>query len=199
MVAGGEGADTAATQCEWRHLLDASVAVRLGAYSVLSGALIAGLWKVVRRGRTPALPGLVAFEAILGLVRANATAWLASPLGVRQVVSWRLLAGSLLLAVHGFSLLQLHGGTTGGIETTTVVVRRGACGVIRHPLYLSLTLFALGAYLTSSGMLAGGLLGVAVAGLVITSYVEEREDESRFGESYREYMRSTKRFVPFDC
>jgi protein-S-isoprenylcysteine O-methyltransferase Ste14 len=140
---------------------------------------------------------LVAFEAILGLVLANAPYWFASPLGVRQVLSWGLLAGSLLLALHGFSLLRLHGAATGGIETTTVVVRRGVYRYIRHPLYLSLMLFALGAYLKSPGWLAGGLLGVAVAGLLITAYVEERENVSRFGESYREYMRSTKRFVPF--
>ncbi|MCX6027456.1 MAG: isoprenylcysteine carboxylmethyltransferase family protein [Chloroflexi bacterium] len=171
--------------------------MRLGAYVVLSGALIAGFWKVVRRGRTHALPRLVAFEAILGLLLANAPYWFASPLGVRQVLSWGLLAGSLLLALHGFSLLRLDGAVTGGIETTTVVVRRGVYRYIRHPLYLSLMLFALGTYLKSPGWLAGGLLGVAVAGLLITAYVEERENVSRFGESYREYMRSTKRFVPF--
>jgi len=177
--------------------LDASAAVRLGAYVLLSGVLIAGFWKVVRSGRTHALPRLIAFEAILGLVLANAPTWFANPLALRQVASWVLLAGSLLLAVHGFSLLRMHGGTTGGIETTTVIVRRGAYRYIRHPLYLSLMLFALGAYLKSPGWLAGALLGFTVAGLLVTASVEERENESRFGESYREYMRETKKFVPF--
>ena len=177
--------------------MDASAAARLGAYVLLSGVLIAGFWKVVRSGRTHALPRLIAFEAILGLVLANAPTWFANPLALRQVASWVLLAGSLLLAVHGFSLLRMHGGTTGGIETTTVIVRRGAYHYIRHPLYLSLMLFALGAYLKSPGWLAGALLGFTVAGLLVTASIEERENESRFGESYREYMRETKKFVPF--
>jgi len=66
MVAGGEGADTAATQCEWRHLLDASVAVRLGAYSVLSGALIAGLWKCGTARAHACLASLGCFRSHLG-------------------------------------------------------------------------------------------------------------------------------------
>ena len=177
--------------------MDASAAVRLGAFVLLSGVLIAGFWRVVRQGRTHALPRLIAFEAILGLVLANAPTWFANPLTLRQLVSWVLLAGSLLLALHGFALLRMHGGTMGGIETTTVIVRRGAYRYIRHPLYLSLMLFALGAYLKSPGWLAGGLLGLAVACLLITASVEERENEGRFGESYREYMRGTKKFVPF--
>ncbi len=177
--------------------MDASAAVRLGAFVLLSGALLAGFWKVVRRGPTHAVPRLIAFEAILGLVLANAPNWFATPLAVRQVASWVLLGGSLLLAAHGFSLLRVHGGTTGGIETTTVIVRRGAYRYIRHPLYLSLMLFALGAYLKAPGWLAGGLLGLTIAGLLVTASVEERENESRFGESYREYMRATKKLVPF--
>ncbi|OGO48549.1 MAG: hypothetical protein A2Z30_02380 [Chloroflexi bacterium RBG_16_64_43] len=177
--------------------MDASAVVRLGAFALLSGVLIASFWRVVRHGRTHALPRLVAFEAILGLILANVPTWFSNPLALRQIVSWVLLASSGLLALHGFSLLRMHGGTSAGIETTTVIVRRGAYRYIRHPLYLSLILFALGVYLKSPGWLAGALLGLAVSGLLVTATVEERENESKFGERYREYMRVTKKFVPF--
>jgi protein-S-isoprenylcysteine O-methyltransferase Ste14 len=33
--------------------------------------------------------------------------------------------------------------------------------------------------------------------LAATAKVEEREDVARFGDEYREYMRRTRRFVPF--
>ncbi len=78
-----------------------------------------------------------------------------------------------------------------------LIVRRGAYRYIRHPLYLSLILFAIGAYLKSPAWLSTCLLGVAVGSLWVTSRVEERENLSRFGESYRDYMRSTKGLVPF--
>jgi protein-S-isoprenylcysteine O-methyltransferase Ste14 len=113
------------------------------------------------------------------------------------VVSWALLGGSLLLALHGFRMLRSHGGATGGVETTTLVVRRGVYRYIRHPLYLSLMLFALGAYLKSPGWLGCGLVGVAVGSLLVTALLEEHENLTRFGERYREYMHTTKRFVPF--
>lgn len=177
--------------------MDFGVWVRAGAYLLLSAALLAGFLGEMRRGPAHAVPRFVAFEAILGLVLVNAPTWFEDPGGVRQLVSWSLLGGSLVLALHGFWELRTHGGPTGGLETTTLIVRRGAYRYIRHPLYLSLILFALGAYLKSPAWLSTCLLGVAVGSLWVTSRVEERENLSRFGESYRDYMHSTKGFVPF--
>ena len=50
-----------------------------------------------------------AFEAILGLIALNAAAWFRDPFSPRQLMSWALLVASLLLAVHGFTLLRRVG------------------------------------------------------------------------------------------
>jgi len=41
------------------------------------------------------------------------------------------------------------------------------------------------------------LMVINTLALVATARVEEKEMVDRFGEDYREYMRSTTRFVPF--
>ncbi len=170
---------------------------RLTLFVILSAGLVAVFWKALRAGWTHAFPRLIAFEAMLGLVVANASLWFAEPLIARQVLSWVLLAGSLMLALHGFAQLRSHGAPTSGIETTTRIVRRGAYRWIRHPLYLSLMLFAVGAFLKGPGFVSLLLLMVVLVSLVLTANVEEKENLRRFGDAYRDYMRQTKMFVPF--
>jgi protein-S-isoprenylcysteine O-methyltransferase Ste14 len=174
-----------------------SMALKCVLFAVISAALLGVFWNALRRGWTHALPRLIAFEALLALVIANAAHWFEEPLSMRQVISWVVLIGSLLLALHGFVLLRSQGAPTAGIESTTVVVRRGAYRWIRHPLYLSLMLFAVGAFLKWPGVLSAILLGVALASLLGTAGLEEKENLQRFGGAYREYMRDTKRFIPF--
>ncbi len=174
-----------------------STSLSLALFVLLSAALVGVFWKALRGGWTHAIPRLIAFEAILGLVLTNATSWFAEPLSVRQVVSWSVLLGSLMLALHGFALLRTHGAPAAGVETTTRIVRRGAYRWIRHPLYLSLMLFALGALLKAPSVLGGVLMVVAVGSLVLTAGVEEKENMRRFGDAYRTYMKETRRFVPF--
>jgi protein-S-isoprenylcysteine O-methyltransferase Ste14 len=107
------------------------------------------------------------------------------------------LAGSLLLAVHGFRLLRIAGSPKNDFEDTTVLVTTGAYRYIRHPLYCSLLLGGTGAFLKDPSVL-GLLLSVILAGFVfLTGKVEEAENLGRFGEQYRAYMKTTKMFIPF--
>jgi protein-S-isoprenylcysteine O-methyltransferase Ste14 len=64
-------------------------------------------------------------------------------------------------------------------------------------MYTSLICLAWGIFLQRfSGF---GLLLVLVATLllVVTALREERESLAHFGDAYRDYMRRTRRFVPF--
>jgi protein-S-isoprenylcysteine O-methyltransferase Ste14 len=107
------------------------------------------------------------------------------------------LTGSLILALHGFILLRSRGAPTAGIETTTAIVRSGAYRWIRHPLYGSLMLFALGAFLKGPSVLGLVLMAIVLVSLMMTAAVEEKENLQRFGAAYRGYMAETKRFIPF--
>ena len=146
-----------------------------------------------------------AFEAILGLIVLNAVVWFRHPAAPRQLASWALLLASLLLAVHGFRLLNQLGKpdlsiadpTRLGVEKTTHLVRTGAYRYIRHPLYASLLALAWGVFLKAPSWPGGLLAGLATTALYLTARVEERENVRNFGSEYADYMRETRMFVPF--
>jgi protein-S-isoprenylcysteine O-methyltransferase Ste14 len=82
-----------------------------------------------------------------------------------------------------------------GVKTALTV--HGPFSRVRHPTYLSHTLFFLGIFL-SSGILAVGL--VALIDFLIVSLIiiplEENELQQRFGDEYRSYMTRVPRFIP---
>jgi protein-S-isoprenylcysteine O-methyltransferase Ste14 len=148
---------------------------------------------------------IFAFEAILGLILLNVVEWFRDPFSIRQIISWVLLFTSTLLAIHGFSLLQqigkpddtINDATRLGIEKTTRLVTTGAYRHIRHPLYASLLIFALGAFLKHPTLPAGLLLSAAIIALYLTARQEEKENLQNFGLEYAGYMQHTKMFIPW--
>lgn len=139
----------------------------------------------------------LAFVSLLGLIFHNADRWFVDPFSVRQIVSWIFLASSLFLAVHGFTLIKTEGNPTGDFEDTTNLITWGAYRFIRHPLYSSLLLFGLGAFLKGPSLLGGGLVGALFMGVILTARIEEKHNLERFGEEYQQYMDKTKRFIPY--
>lgn len=142
------------------------------------------------------VPRFLAFESILSLIFLNAHAWFIDPLSTRQIISWLCLIGSVFLVGSGFFLIKTRGNPVGDFEDTTALITSGVYKYIRHPLYTSLALFSLGAFLKELSFLGGGLLITTLLGVYLTARIEERFNLERFGESYREYMEKTKRFIP---
>jgi protein-S-isoprenylcysteine O-methyltransferase Ste14 len=142
-------------------------------------------------------PRFLVFESILSLVFLNARVWFIDPFSWRQLISWILLLGSLVLASWGFALLKTQGEPTGDFEETTRLITTGLYRHIRHPLYGSLIAFGLGAYLKDPSWLGSILVLLATLGAVLTARIEEGHNLDRFGEEYRTYMGKTKRFIPY--
>jgi len=146
-----------------------------------------------------------AFQAILALVVLNAPSWFVQPFATRQLVSWLLLVVSAVLVVWAVALLRRLGKprpTAAGDpcfewENTARVVTSGVYGYIRHPMYASLLFLAWGVLLKSVSTTTLALAVVATVALAATAKVEERENLARFGQEYRDYMKRTRRFVPF--
>ncbi len=138
----------------------------------------------------------LAFECMLALTFMQADRWFHEPFSLHQIISWILLTGSLLLALHGFYLLRSKGAPDEDIEYTTILVTQGAYRFIRHPLYASLLVFGMGAAL--KGMTA--ITVVVLVGLFVAVYatarIEEHSNLKRFGEQYQAYMHQTKMFIP---
>jgi protein-S-isoprenylcysteine O-methyltransferase Ste14 len=155
-------------------------------------------WQVsLRERRYHGIYRFFSFETILLLVIFNASTWFDDPFSMRQIVSWFFLLLSALLAIHGFYLIKVIGQPKDQIEDTTVLVKAGAFRYIRHPLCCSLLCGGLGAMLKSITPFTVSLMVINTLALVATARVEEKEMTGRFGDDYRQYMRSTTRFVPF--
>jgi protein-S-isoprenylcysteine O-methyltransferase Ste14 len=146
-----------------------------------------------------------AWEIILALVMLNLRSWFHNPFSWHQILSWLLLTASLFPVFLGMRMLRLAGKPDSqrvevplvGIEKTTALVTTGIYRYIRHPLYASLLLLTWGVFFKEPGWL-NGLLALAATGfLLVTAWVEERENLAYFGEAYRVYMRHTRRFIPF--
>ena len=146
-----------------------------------------------------------AFEAVLALIVLNAPHWFVHPFGVQQLASWLLLSVSVVLVVWGFVLLRRLGGfqpTTEASpqfewENTGHLVTTGVYRYIRHPMYSSLLFLAWGALLKAVTISTFVLAGVASLALFATAKAEEAENVAQFGQAYRDYMKRTRRFVPF--
>lgn len=143
------------------------------------------------------IPRFLAFESLLGLIFLNARRWFVDPFTPWQLLSWFFLASSLFLAIHGFSLIKTKGKPVGDIEDTTILITTGAYHYIRHPLYSSLLVFGLGAFLKDPSLLGGGLMGILFLAVMLTARIEEKHNLERFGEDYKQYSEKTKRFIPF--
>ncbi len=145
-----------------------------------------------------------AWESILGIVVLNLPFWFSDPFSPRQLISWFLLLSSLAVLWMGVSRLRSarHSADRreGGLyafEKTSELVTAGIYRYIRHPLYASLLYLAWGAALKQVMWEVALLTLSATLFLTLTAKADEKECIGYFGMQYEEYMKRTRRFVPF--
>ncbi len=172
----------------------------VGAWIVLgvgTALIVAVSWPSLRQPRSHGFPRFFAFELILVLAVLNAAWWFKDPFSALQLVSWAALIGSAALVVAGARLLRRFGQPETHIETTTRLVTVGLYRYIRHPLYASLVLLDMGALLKHVSLESVALALAALAFLVATARLEERESLAKFGPQYAEYMKRSRMFIPY--
>lgn len=171
-----------------------------------SAALIYVSRGPLRQPRSHGFYRFFAWECILALIVLNLPVWDRNPLAPHQLLSWALLALSAWLPIHAVHLLRQEGQPSAardgdaalyGFEKTSTLVTRGAFRYIRHPMYAALILLAWGAFLKNFNGLNLILVLAATALLFMTALRDEEECLAHFGEPYRDYMRGTRRFIPF--
>ena len=146
-----------------------------------------------------------AWELMLLLIVMNIDGWYVVPVSFDQTISGILMAISLIVIILGYGILRLLGerddsrndGALMVFEKTSVLVTHGIYRYIRHPMYSSLIFLDWGLFFKRMSWLSGGIALFACFFLVITSLVEEAENIRYFGAQYLEYMKRTKRFIPF--
>jgi protein-S-isoprenylcysteine O-methyltransferase Ste14 len=175
-------------------------------FVVVSSALLYLSRGAIRRPRSHGFYRFFAWECILGLIWINLPVWGDDPLTPRKLVALVLFITSIWLPLHAFVLLRRFGHPSEearkddaliGFEKTTSLVTVGAFRFIRHPMYTALICLTWGIFLQRFTWLGLVLAMTATALLFITAFREEQECLSHFGEAYRDYMRRTRRFVPF--
>jgi len=171
---------------------------KIALFTFLSLGLIVLSWDSLKKDRrSHGFYRFFAFEALLVLFLLNVDRWFENFLSFAQLLSWVLLTASLILAISGFVLLRTLGNPDGKIEDTTILVKEGIYGAIRHPLYGSLMLFGWGVFFKGATPLNFVLILVASGALYATAKAEERENLDKFGSQYADYKGDTKMFIPF--
>jgi protein-S-isoprenylcysteine O-methyltransferase Ste14 len=138
-----------------------------------------------------------AFESVFILVLLNYKVWFTNPFSPVQLVSWILLILSAYVVITGYMLLKRKGKPDSNFENTSLLVKSGIYGYIRHPLYLSVFLLGTGIMLKNPEKVQLFLGIVNLIAVYITAHIEENEMIAKFGDQYRIYMKETKMFIPF--
>jgi protein-S-isoprenylcysteine O-methyltransferase Ste14 len=117
--------------------------------------------------------------------------------------SWVFVAGLLLmiagLVLRWYSIWVLGASFTCEVATRPgqEVVQSGPYRWVRHPSYTGGLLTILGVLLCCVNLAALAALVVAAAGYAYRIRIEERALANDLGPTYRDYMRRTKRLIPF--
>ncbi len=146
-----------------------------------------------------------AWELMLALVVLNLNGWYDAPGTLDQTVSGILMGTSLMLVIIGFQSLRQLGQQNDErndepllvFEKTTALVTSGIFRYIRHPMYSSLIFLDWGLFFKKISWLTGDIALIACVLLVLTALAEEKENIRYFGVQYQDYMKRTRRFVPF--
>jgi protein-S-isoprenylcysteine O-methyltransferase Ste14 len=146
-----------------------------------------------------------AWELILLLVICNYRYWFEDIFSSKQIVSWILLIYAAYTLIVGVILIKKEGkphhtredAALFKFEKTTELVETGIFRYIRHPLYGSLLSLTWAIFLKNTTVLLFLISLLSSVFLFLTAMFDEKECITYFGEKYKDYMKRTKRFVPF--
>jgi protein-S-isoprenylcysteine O-methyltransferase Ste14 len=172
----------------------------MNTYILGSGTIIIALFSwflSVRDKRYHGISRFFAFESIFLLTLLNLKVWFRDPFTPLQILSWIILILSLYPVITGYLLLKRKGNPDNNFENTSVLVRSGIYGYIRHPLYMSVFLLGTGIMLKDPGKIQIILAIINLMAVYITAKIEEKEMITKFGDDYRSYMKETKMFIPY--
>ncbi len=146
-----------------------------------------------------------AWITFLAIALINLDYWFDEPFSIRQIASWLLLLICMFIAVYGTLSLRRAGGQDDerkdelliGIEKTTKLVTAGPYRYIRHPMYSSFLFGAWGAFLKHYSWLSFIMACLTTFFTILTARMEETENIQYFGDTYKNYMKRTRMFIPF--
>ena len=108
-----------------------------------------------------------------------------------------MLAGSIIRLV-AFRTLGKYFSIMITIQQNHKVIKEGIYSLLRHPAYTGLFLFMLGIGLSLGNWLSLFIIFTVSATIAFVRVpLEEKALIERFGNEYRNYMKKTKRYIPY--
>jgi protein-S-isoprenylcysteine O-methyltransferase Ste14 len=169
-------------------------------FALLIGTILIVLFSwflSLRYKRYHGIARFFAFESVFILVLLNYKVWFINPFSPLQLISWILLILSAYVVIAGYLLLKRKGKPDSNFENTSVLVKSGIYGYIRHPLYFSIFLLGTGIMFKDPQPVQLVLGATNLIAVYITARIEENEMIVKFGDDYRIYMKETKMFIPY--
>jgi protein-S-isoprenylcysteine O-methyltransferase Ste14 len=181
-----------------------TIAAKIAVFIFTSAILAFVTRRSLRSLHSHGLYRLLAWSGTIALVLLNLEAWFNEPFTAPQIVSWVLLALSVATVSYGFVSLRRGRPDDArgddsliGVEKTTQLVTTRAYRYVRHPMYSSFLLAAVGICLKDISWAGTILTAFIFVCATLTAKSEEKENTMYFGETYRSYMQQTRMFIPF--
>ena len=174
-------------------------------FLILSIPVLAISWRTLFNIKSHGFYRFFSWECILWLFVSNNRYWFDTPFSVNQTFSWIFLIISGYLIVAGMILMKKIGKpenkrnekTLYQFERTTELIDKGIYKYIRHPLYSSLLFLTWGIFLKNTSIELLIISVLSTLFLYLTAIFDEKGCIKFFGDKYIEYMKKSKRFLPF--
>ena len=162
-------------------------------------------WRTLFNTKSHGFYRFISWECIALLFAYNYPFWFDAPFTPVHLISWILLFICVYVVIAGYLELKKGGKASKArhddhlytFEKTTELVDTGIYKYIRHPLYASLIYLTWGIYFKNPTFDLFLIAAVSSVFLYFTARFDEKECIAYFGDKYSDYMKRSKRFVPF--
>jgi protein-S-isoprenylcysteine O-methyltransferase Ste14 len=174
-------------------------------FGILSILITIVSWRTLFTLKSHGFYRFISWECIAWLLATNYKFWFINPFDYKQILSWIFLILSGYLVIVGVLQMKKIGKprnnrkekTLYQFEQTTELIDTGIFKYIRHPLYSSLLFLTWGIFLKNTSMELLLISILSTISLYLTAIFDERECILFFGDKYKDYMKRSKKFIPF--
>ena len=178
---------------------------RIVIFLILSIPITILSWRTLFNINSHGFYRFFSWECIVWLFVSDYKYWFDNPFSITQIFSWFLLFISVYLVIAGMITMRKMGKqeknrnrtTLYQFEQTTELIENGIFHYIRHPLYSSLIFLTWGIFMKNPTFELVIVTIISTAFLYLTAIYDEKECIGYFGDKYIDYMKRSKRFIPF--
>jgi protein-S-isoprenylcysteine O-methyltransferase Ste14 len=174
-------------------------------FCILSVPVIILSWRTLFQVKSHGFYRFFSWECIVFLAANNYKHWFDNPFGIKQIFAWifliissyLIIAAAILIKKVGKPSTQRDENALYQFEQTSELIDTGIYKYIRHPLYSSLLFLTWGIFFKNVNTISFIVSLLSSIFLYFTAFFDEKECTQFFGNKYVDYMKRSKRFIPF--